>query len=91
MARSSQRRSRRDAKQWSEILKRFEASGHGARSFCHQEGVSPSSLQRWRKRLGQGAAGRFVELVPESPITPSPREWTFELELPHGIVLRMRA
>ena len=91
MARSSQRRSRRDARQWSEILKRFEASSQGARSFCHQEGVSPSSFQRWRKRLGQGAAGRFVELVPESQVAPSIHEWAFELELPHGIVLRMRA
>ena len=91
MPKAAEQRSRRDGTQWSEILKRFEASGLGSRAFCRREGVSPSSFQRWRRRLREDAGGGFVELVSEAPATVARREWVFELALPHGVVLRMRA
>lgn len=83
-------RIRRGEEQWTEIFQRFAASGLGSRAFCRKAGVSPSSFQRWRKRLAQGAGARFVELVPEAT-SAGRHDWTYELELPHGIVLRVRS
>ena len=36
---------------WREVLRRFEAEGATVGEFCRREGVSQSSLQRWRARL----------------------------------------
>ena len=48
---------------WRAVLRRLEAEGAAVGEFCRREGVSQSSLQRWRKRLasvpiGDAASGR---------------------------------
>jgi transposase-like protein len=83
-------RVRRSEKQWIEILKRFESSGLGSKEFCRREDVSPSSFQRWRRRLGPVSTAEFVELVPAStPSTPLP-SWSLDVALPNGVCLRFR-
>jgi transposase-like protein len=88
MARRGGRGVRRDEKQWVEILRRFEGSGLGITAFCEREGLSLSSLQRWRKQLGSKVGARFVELVPATP-APS-TEWTVEFTFPNGVSVRLR-
>ena len=83
-------RVRRSEKQWIEILKRFESSGLGSKEFCRREGVSPSSFQRWRSRLGSVDAAEFVELVPAQPVITASSEWSLEIALPNGVQLRFR-
>jgi transposase-like protein len=90
MPRSRAVRVRRSEKQWIEILKRFESSGVGSKEFCRQEGVSPSSFQRWRRRLGSVSAGEFVELVPSSSPTTVMPSWSLDVALPNGVCLRFR-
>jgi len=91
MRRATGLRTRRTEKQWREILGRFEASGLSSREFCKREGLTVSSLQRWRSRCGRAAVPQFVELTPSSatPATPS-TGWALELELPDGVRLRLR-
>ena len=90
MPKSRTGRERRSEKQWSEILRRFEASGEGSRQFCRREGLALSSLQRWRQRLGTRCAKRFVELVPEAPAESTATSWSLEVSLPQGVSLRFR-
>lgn len=59
------------------------------REFCAAEGVSLSSFQRWRVRLGSVAAAEFTELVP-SVISQASEDWTLEIALPNGACLRYR-
>lgn len=88
MARVGRRRERRTEEQQREVVRQFEASGLGTREFCRREGLVLSSLQRWRAR-GRARAARFVELAPASAVA-APTGWSFELELPDGIRVRLR-
>jgi hypothetical protein len=83
-------RVRRTEKQWTEILRRFDASGEGSRQFCRREGLALSSLQRWRQRLGATPATRFVEIVPAASTGVSAESWSLEVSLPNGVSLRFR-
>jgi len=42
---------RRSREAWREVLTRFAASGLEVEAFCAHEGVSVSSLRRWRSLL----------------------------------------
>lgn len=86
------KRHRRTAAQWRGILRRFEASGLGAREFCRREGLSLSSLQRWRsKGPVKARRARFVELTPAAPSTEGSSGWAVEIELPNGVAVRVKA
>ena len=90
MRKKSPSRVRRDAKQWSEILRRFESSGLDRSEFCRREDVAVSSFQRWRHRLGSIAAAEFVELVPTSSPSVRSSNWSLEVSLPNGVYLRFQ-
>ena len=84
-------RRRRTESEQTQILRRFAASGLSCREFCRQEGLSLSSLQRWRARAGDAPEARFVELLPsESTRSEATGSWTLELELPGDVRLRIR-
>lgn len=42
---------------WREVLRRFDAEGATVGEFCRREGVSQSSLHRWRARLASAPPG----------------------------------
>jgi hypothetical protein len=42
---------RRSREEWRAVLERFAASGQSIRQFCEREGLSKSSLDRWRGLL----------------------------------------
>lgn len=42
---------------WREVLRRFDAEGTTVGEFCRREGVSQSSLHRWRARLASAPNG----------------------------------
>ncbi len=95
MGDATPRRIRRTEKQWAEILRRFEASGLSSRDFCSREGLTPSSLQRWRSRCGREREPQFVELTPASTPastlpTASSTSWALELNFPDGTCVRFR-
>ena len=77
---------RRDAAEWSALLKRQEESGLSRLAFCRRERIPRTSLEKWRKRLASTPA-RFIELAtaPEHPAG-----WELEIALPNGAILRFR-
>ena len=88
-ARSSRRRYTEG--QQGAVLDRFRSSGLSVREFCSREGVSASSLQRWRSRGKSVRGPRFVELTPPAvAASVAPEAWAVELELPGGLRVRLR-
>jgi len=91
MPRKRARGVRRNEQQWTEILRRFEASGLGSREFCRRDGVPLSSLQRWQRRLRSVPPAKFVELLSSTPPTAAAASWSLEVSLPNGASLRFQA
>lgn len=88
-ASSSIRKSHRNQEQWRVLLSRFERSGLSVDAFCREEGLSASSLNRWRRKLlAEDVAGDFIALA---PAVQDQGSWTLELELPGGARLRLRS
>jgi transposase-like protein len=84
----------RSEEEKAEIVKRFEKSGQNQEQFCLAEGIAKSSLYKWRQHLGlepKRGANRFVEVVAEEEELKEGVAGTIELELPHGIILRVRS
>jgi site-specific recombinase XerC len=54
---------RLSAQAWRGMLERFEGSGLSAESFCEHEGVSLSSLKRWRLKVGQDASNAAAKVA----------------------------
>ena len=56
---------RRTEEEWRGILEEQREQGLSDRACCNRHRTDPSSLRRWRGRLGMGRTGRpgsFVEL-----------------------------
>lgn len=90
MPKSRGLRKHRTQAQWSDVVRRLASSDASLREFCRQEGVSPSSVQRWRARLGEVSSGEFVELSPPTAARVPPSGWMIEVTLPNGASLRLR-
>ncbi len=90
MPKSHSNRTRRTKAQWTEILGRFETSGHDSREFCRREGLALSSFQRWHRQLRSVGAADFVELMPTSDPSVSPSSWSLDVSLPNGVSLRFQ-
>jgi len=93
MPRKRTRSLRRNEQQWTEILRRFEASGLGSREFCRRDGVPLSSLQRWQRKLRSVPAAKFVEFVApvSTATTAAGASWSLEVSFPNGASLRFQA
>ena len=87
MARKA-RRSRLTPEQWREVLERQGVSGLGPTAFCRREGLVLATFHKWKARFAptEPEAG-FVELKRSEG---GGTAWSMELELPHGVVLRIR-
>jgi hypothetical protein len=59
------------------------------KEFCEQEGLTLRTCEEWYRRVrrGETTRGQFVEVKPAvAPASP----WAVEVELPHGVRLRVR-
>lgn len=96
--------SRRSRDEWRTLLAKFDGSGLGIEAFCRREGVSATSLYRWRGLLGAvgddcGATAvirrtpGFVDLGTLNPaLNPtavSAPRIDLKLELGDGLVLHL--
>lgn len=79
----------RSEAEWRAVLQAYARSGLAPAAFCAREGIVLSSFQKWVQRLESKRPERatFVELVPAAAAEPG---WAVELELPTGIVVRVR-
>jgi len=85
---------RRSAEEWAQIIKDFRSSDLSRAAFCRRERVSTSSLDRWEAKLGSTAEDSFVELPVPGELgderVESESGIALEVELPSGVVLRLR-
>ena len=97
--RDQDRRQRRSAREWSELLSRFAASGLSVAAFCEQEEISAASLYRWRSLLGGAIESRamdadapmpaFVDLGGLGAPRPASERLEIRLDLGGGLVLSL--
>lgn len=83
-------RVRRGATEWAGILKRLAASNTTQAEFCRSQGLSVTSLQKWARRLKAPARSAFVELTPSVKPTED-SAWQIEVQLPAGILIRLKS
>lgn len=84
--RSGRGRSRAD---WEQLLVAYERRTVTRQAFCAEAGVSPTTLDYWRRKLrdeGSATAG-FIELAADREAGRS--GWEVELALGDGVVLRL--
>jgi transposase-like protein len=78
----------RSRAQWQRLLAAYDQRTVTRREFCAQAGVSPSTLDYWRRKLrdeGSARAG-FIELAGGED---GRSRWEVELALGDGVVLRL--
>lgn len=78
----------RSRAQWQGLLAAYDQRTVTCRAFCAQAGVSPSTLDYWRRKLrdeGPATAG-FIELAGGEAGRSG---WEVELALGDGVVLRL--
>jgi transposase-like protein len=75
--------------EWRAMVEEQSESGLSQSAYSEREGVSLSSLRYWRGKFQRELEGKaaFIE-VP--PLEEASGKREIELELPHGIVLRLR-
>ena len=69
------------------VLGALERSGQSVREFAEEHGLDPQRLYVWRRRVAGGDRTTFRELVVRG--SSSPRESSFEVVLPSGVVVRV--
>ena len=86
---------------WRDRVVRWHKSGHSARVFAEQEGVSAGTLYSWSRRLGMKRSEylrrsdaaklpSFLPLVVASPEATAPSSGApLEIVLPDGAVVRV--
>jgi hypothetical protein len=80
--------SSRGRAQWQALLVAYDQRSVTRQAFCTQAGVSPSTLDYWRRKLrdeGSATAG-FIELAGGGAGRSG---WEVELALGDGLVLRL--
>ena len=90
---------RRSRAQWEELVELQLSSGLSAPKFCEKAGVSYQSFMSWRKKfatreVNSNDSPKFIELttpdnIAESEHSTSSSQWQVELDLGHGIQLRI--
>lgn len=90
--------SKRSRDEWRTLLARCDGSGLGIEAFCRREGVSATSLYRWRGLLSAvgddgatavvSSAPGFVDVGTLSSTATAPRI-DLKLELGDGLVLHL--
>jgi transposase-like protein len=86
-------KSRRNRSVWEELMAQYEASGLKQRTFCEQHGLAYSTFCYWRKQLRQSSTiENPSEHLFELPTLPGDEypDWRVELDLGHGVTLRMK-
>jgi transposase-like protein len=84
---------RRSRSGWEQLMAQYEASGLKQRTFCEQHGLAYSTFCYWRKQLRQSPSiENHSEPLFELPMLPVDEypDWRVELDLGHGVTLRMK-
>ena len=90
---------RRSAAEWHNLIGQQQESGVSQKAFCKLNDICLSTFSLWKRKLTQPdvtppsqqsvAAPEWIEL-PAGLDSAVPEQWDMELELPGGVILRMR-
>lgn len=83
-------RRRRTRSEWEELISKQDRSELSLRAFCERHDVALSTFEHWRRKT-QEPAPRFIEMTvePASPGDDHTNCFDVEVELPHGIRIRV--
>jgi hypothetical protein len=95
---------RRSPREWHALIQAFSHSGVTRSQFCTRHGLALSTFDWWRSRLRRAsitqsvsnplptpANALFVEIAQETkPVAVVSARWDVELDLGHGLFLRLR-
>lgn len=84
----SKRRVRRTQEEWQQLVDEQGRSTLSQSAFCQSKGISVASLQNWKRRLASCGTSEWLALGQVSAATPA--GWDLELDLGHGVCLRLR-
>jgi len=86
----------RTPKQWFQLVNEFDPSQQTIHAYCKKNSIGTSSFYKWKAKLGlpesieKEGIPTFVPI--QAHVTSSAQqapEWDLELELGHGIILRL--
>ena len=69
---TQQQRSRRAWAKWRKLVAEQARSGGNVTAFCRKRRLCVPHLYWWKKRLGEAAATRFVEVKLPAPMSVAP-------------------
>ncbi|WP_422452199.1 MULTISPECIES: IS66 family insertion sequence element accessory protein TnpA [unclassified Endozoicomonas] len=92
---------RLNPEQWQQIIDQQIASGLSQKAFCQTQNISLATFTNWKRKLrdndntdsfdiAQASAPEWVEVPNGLTEPPASLNWQLELELPGGVILRMR-
>lgn len=92
---------RRSAAEWHNLIGQQQESGVSQKAFCELNDICLSTFSLWKRKLTQHdvtplsqqsvAAPEWIELPANlDRAVPEQSKWDMELELPGGVILRMR-
>lgn len=70
------------------VVERYKESELSRGAFCEREGISKSALYSWTRKYGGAGGSKFVELGVKRALLA---RGIIELELPHGIKLKIQS
>jgi transposase-like protein len=77
-----------DGKERAAMIAAYEQSGLTQRAFAQREGIKYSTFVAWLLRYRQQAAGPAKPKFAEVRLPTMRPNWTMEIALPNGIVIR---
>lgn len=100
MAQSRKNVSRPCSEQWLQIINQQCESSLSQKAFCQSRNISLSTFTHWKRKLRKEQESAFslqvepqsdwIEFPADTASTTAANDWHMELELPGGVVLRMR-
>lgn len=91
---------RLSSEQWKHIFTEQLESGMSQKDFCQSRNISIATFSSWKRKLRDRAKNTntsevktpndWIELPADFPQPAPDQDWHMELELPGGIILRMR-
>lgn len=83
----------RTSEQWIKLINEFDPRLQTINEFCQIKNIGTSSYYKWKGKLGLTESTELPAFVPiqTQPYSTTQKtpEWDLELELGHGIILRL--
>ena len=80
---------RRNAQEWTQCVRLFEASGQKVKEFCREKGLAPSSFSYWRRRRRSKPGSVAEKLIQVRPADVAVSSAVMRIAVQGGICLEV--